>query len=392
MLNFMMIGSNAKSSVDLSFYYKKIPNYRNITALPAETLDYLSNVDKASAINNMFGLNRGDACNKLKTIPPFAFKTAKCTSVSRMFCGCYGLQDLDINWLDTVNCTDMSYMFSGCSALSSLNVSGLNTRKCTNMSNMFYSCASLPTLDISGWDTSRCQNMDYTLSGCSKLTNIVGAFDMSNCTSCQNMFAWSDNLKGVHLKNVPRRLDMRNIGGEEGVTYIIDNYIQEVISLKKYVYKGKSYTSILQIKHLMPNVGIPDSVTDEQLAELGITAIDVEPSLDELKKAKLQALKLERDRKEIEPIAYNDKLYDYDDKARDRINAAIIALEAQGEKANIVWTLADNTSVVVTANDLRMVIANVAIRSNDLHVKYRKAKDKVNACQTVAELDKIILD
>ena len=162
--------------------------------------------------------------------------------------------------------------------------------------------------------------------------------------------------------------------------------------MKKYVYKGKSYTSILQIKHLMPNVGIPDSVTDEQLAELGITAIDVEPSLDELKKAKLQALKLERDRKEIEPIAYNDKLYDYDDKARDRINAAIIALEAQGEKANIAWTLADNTSVVVTANDLRMVIANVAIRSNDLHVKYRKAKDKVNACQTVAELDKIILD
>ena len=57
--------------------------------------------------------------------------------------------------------------------------------------------------------------------------------------------------------------------------------------MKKYVYKGKSYTSILQIKHLMPNVGIPDSVTDEQLAELGITAIDVEPSLDELKRLKL---------------------------------------------------------------------------------------------------------
>lgn len=115
------------------------------------------------------------------------------------------------------------------------------------------------------------------------------------------------------------------------------------------------------------------------------------PSLDELKQTKLQSLKSERDRKEVEPISYNGHLYDYDEKARDRINAAIIALEAQGEGANIAWTLADNTSVVVTANDLRMVIANVAIRSNTLHVKYRTAKDKVEVCTLKEELEKIIL-
>lgn len=106
--------------------------------------------------------------------------------------------------------------------------------------------------------------------------------------------------------------------------------------------------------------------------------------------AKIVAFKAERDAEEVQPVEYKGNLYDYDDKSRDRINAAIIALDAQGEGANIAWTLADNSSVNVTANDLRMVIANVAIRSNDLHVKYRTLKEKILACKTVDELEKIV--
>lgn len=115
-----------------------------------------------------------------------------------------------------------------------------------------------------------------------------------------------------------------------------------------------------------------------------------ERTLDEAKPAKIVAFKAERDAEEVQPVEYKGNLYDYDDKSRDRINAAIIALDAQGEGANIAWTLADNSSVNVTANDLRMVIANVAIRSNDLHVKYRTLKEKILACKTAAELEKIV--
>ena len=96
------------------------------------------------------------------------------------------------------------------------------------------------------------------------------------------------------------------------------------------------------------------------------------------------------DAEDLKPIEYKWKLYDYDEKARDRINAAIIALDAQGEGANIAWTLADNSSVTVTANDLRMVIANVAIRSNTLHVKYRDLKENVLACKSLEELEQIV--
>lgn len=112
------------------------------------------------------------------------------------------------------------------------------------------------------------------------------------------------------------------------------------------------------------------------------------PSLDELKAQKLAELKATRDTLETEPIEYNGSRYDYDDKARDRINAAIIALDISGQ--SIEWTTADNTNVAVTAQDLRNIIAAVALRSNDLHVKYRELKELVLACTTAKEVAEIV--
>lgn len=87
--------------------------------------------------------------------------------------------------------------------------------------------------------------------------------------------------------------------------------------------------------------------------------------------------------------------FDYDDKARDRINAAIIALDVQFNlaktTASIDWTTADNKDVKVTADDLRMVIASIAQRSNALHVAHRVAKNKVEATTTTAEVEAITL-
>lgn len=117
------------------------------------------------------------------------------------------------------------------------------------------------------------------------------------------------------------------------------------------------------------------------------------PSLDELKQAKINELKTIRDNEEVKPISYQGYSFDYDDRARERINAAIIALDMQTAQtkavANIDWTTADNADVKVTADDLRMVIAMVAQRSNALHVAYRAAKDKVEAATTKAEIDAI---
>lgn len=116
----------------------------------------------------------------------------------------------------------------------------------------------------------------------------------------------------------------------------------------------------------------------------------VAPTLDELKAQKLTELKTIRDTEEVKPISYQGNHYDYDSKARDRINAAIIALDVS--KGQIAWTTADNTEVMVNADDLRGVIAAVAMRSNKLHNAYRIAKEKVLEATTKEEVEKVVLN
>ena len=127
----------------------------------------------------------------------------------------------------------------------------------------------------------------------------------------------------------------------------------------------------------------------------GATLKAPERTLEEVKAAKIAELKTERDSREVQPIEYGGNLYDYDDKARERINAAIIALDMQTAQtkavASIEWTTANNADISVTADDLRCVIAMVAQRSNALHVAYRTAKGKVEAAATVAEVEAIAL-
>lgn len=128
----------------------------------------------------------------------------------------------------------------------------------------------------------------------------------------------------------------------------------------------------------------------------GATLKAPERTLDEVKADKVQRLKAERDAREVEPITYNGNSYDYDDKARERINAAIIALDVQTAQAKAVasldWTTADNADVSVTADDLRCVIASVAQRSNALHIAYRVAKENVEQATTVADVEAVTLD
>ena len=137
---------------------------------------------------------------------------------------------------------------------------------------------------------------------------------------------------------------------------------------------------------------IPLSISEDSLKDLSVTVTTEEESLESVKEHKILTLKIQRDNLEVEPITYNGHLYDYDSKARDRISAAIIALELQGEGATIEWTTADNDDAVVTAQDLRMIIASVAARSNKLHTAYRAAKAKVESASTAEEVEAVTMN
>lgn len=159
-----------------------------------------------------------------------------------------------------------------------------------------------------------------------------------------------------------------------------------------YNYKEEKYYSLYMLSEALGKEGIfiPLSIGDEALAELNVTVMREEEPIENVKQRKILMLKRQRDTAEVAPIAYNGHSFDYDDKARDRINAAIIALELQGEGATIEWTTADNADTPVTANDLKMIIAAVAVRSNKLHTAYRVSKEKVEAATTAADVETVI--
>ena len=161
-----------------------------------------------------------------------------------------------------------------------------------------------------------------------------------------------------------------------------------------YTYKEQDYSNLYDLSEALGKDGIfiPLSISDEALAELGVTVMREEEPIENVKQRKILMLKRQRDAAEVEPIEYGGHLYDYDNKARDRIAAAIIALDVQGEGAKISWTTADNDDVVVTAQDLRMIIASVAARSNKLHTAYRAAKAQVEATQSKDEIDTISIN
>lgn len=161
-----------------------------------------------------------------------------------------------------------------------------------------------------------------------------------------------------------------------------------------YTYKEQTYSNLYELSEALGKGGvfIPLSIGDEALTELGVTVTHEEEPIENVKQRKILMLKRRRDTAEVEPVEYAGYLYDYDSKARDRIAAAIIALDVQGAGAKISWTTADNEDAVVTAQDLRMIIASVAARSNKLHTAYRAAKAQVEAASTAEEVEAVTMN
>ena len=111
-------------------------------------------------------------------------------------------------------------------------------------------------------------------------------------------------------------------------------------------------------------------------------------SLDEVKSTKIESLKKQRSELEEAPVEYKEKLWDFDSKSRDRINAAIMALEVS-DIESITWTSYDDTSAELTIIDLKTIIAIAALRGDEIHKKYRELRDAVNAATTEEEVNNI---
>lgn len=118
---------------------------------------------------------------------------------------------------------------------------------------------------------------------------------------------------------------------------------------------------------------------------------NTEPSLESEKAHKEAQMKAERDLREVTVIEYKDKLFDYDDKARERMRIAKEDLENTGVTSRL-WTCADESIVEVTVADFEEINSLAATRSEELHFQYRKLKVKIKACTDIPSVQAISFD
>lgn len=166
--------------VDLSYYARDyIFNYQTVTEIPEENQRYLDSGIKPS-------------------------------SLYKAFCDCFGLKEIILNKFSS---TEYLTNIASCFAM-------------VDTGNIL--AGNLNKIDISNWDTKNVKRMDNLFSGCRYLKEVkIEALDLTNCTNIYFMFSWYAESIPIylHFKNVPRSLNLSNTSGKEGITYIVDNYI-----------------------------------------------------------------------------------------------------------------------------------------------------------------------
>ena len=110
------------------------------------------------------------------------------------------------------------------------------------------------------------------------------------------------------------------------------------------------------------------------------------PPLYEIKETKKEELKAIRNQLEIEPLQVGELIFDVDKDSLMRINACQQVLHGAMVQN---WTMADNTVRPITAEIIKELYKALAYRSNLLHEKYNKLKEKLMNCKTEEEVGAI---
>lgn len=115
-------------------------------------------------------------------------------------------------------------------------------------------------------------------------------------------------------------------------------------------------------------------------------------TLAEAQEAKLQAIGAWRDAKEYAPFTWQGLVFDATPDALRRLSvAATVARDAMaaGADRTVTWTLADNTSVDLSAANILAVMRAYGDAMDTAHATARALKAAVRSAATLVELDAI---
>lgn len=94
---------------------------------------------------------------------------------------------------------------------------------------------------------------------------------------------------------------------------------------------------------------------------------------------KISQLKLERNKKEVKPIEYNNHKYDCDPTSLLRLELAKHELEDnKGIIISKLWTTSSNEDIELTLADFNNILNNISKRNSELHNRYNQLKDYIN--------------
>ncbi|AZB96440.1 DUF4376 domain-containing protein [Acinetobacter pittii] len=106
-------------------------------------------------------------------------------------------------------------------------------------------------------------------------------------------------------------------------------------------------------------------------------------TLDEIKAQKWAEIKSQRDRLEFGGFEFEGNVYDSDQVSQGRIMGAAVAGIDQ------VWTLADNTTVELSASQLQQLYAALQAHIASVHERGRIARQKIEAALTYEEIEAV---
>ena len=117
--------------------------------------------------------------------------------------------------------------------------------------------------------------------------------------------------------------------------------------------------------------------------------IEPEPTIEELKQIKWNEIKAARNREEQSGCPYMNKILDSDSLSVQRINTAVQAAQVIGETFIVDWTMQDNSVVHMTYADVLGMPAALAMFSNQLQVKARELRERINSAESIEEVNAI---
>ncbi len=106
-------------------------------------------------------------------------------------------------------------------------------------------------------------------------------------------------------------------------------------------------------------------------------------SLDEIKAQKWAEIKAQRDQLEFGGFEFEDNIYDSDQVSQGRIMGAAAA------EVDQTWTLADNSTVELTAQQLKELYAALQAHIAGVHERGRIARQKIETALTYEEIEAV---